>query len=294
MRVPQPIDVLNGITPRFGTAVARNIAFSSDPRHRLDVYRPGMAGDVAPPTLPVVVFFYGGSWRSGHRTQYRFLGRALARLGLVVAIADYRLYPAAHYPDFIHDAAKATAFMLRNAGSFGGDPRAVFVAGHSAGAYLALMIALAEQYLANEAASRSELAGVIGLAGPYDFLPITAPIHRQIFGRAADEIQTQPIAYADGSAPPALLLTGARDRMVAPANTASLAARLRAKGATVDTRVYPEIGHIRMLLSVLPGFGLLPPVWLHIQEFIIHTLISDRQMEQPDRPADMAGRSHPG
>lgn len=295
MRVPQSIDVLNGITPRFGTAVARKIAFGDDPRHCLDVYRPARpAASAASSPLPTVLFFYGGSWQTGDRHEYAFLGRALARLGLVVAVADYRLYPDVHYPDFIHDAAKATAFMLRNADAFGGDPQAVFVAGHSAGAYLAMMVALASDYLAAAGASRTDLAGAIGLAGPYDFLPITGPVYRRIFGPWADEVQTQPIAHVDDEAPPCLLLTGARDNLVAPSNTASLAARLRAAGADVETRIYPGIGHIRLLLAVLPSLGLLPPVWRHMADFITRTLAAGREAPRDNRSADMAGRSHPG
>lgn len=292
MKMLRPIEMLNRVTPGFGTVVARDVMYGPDPRHLLDVYRPGnIQSDTA---LPVVVFFYGGAWQSGERGEYKFLGHALARLGLVVAVADYRLYPDAHYPDFIHDAAKATAFMLRSASAFGGDPRAVFVAGHSAGAYLALMVALAEDYLAREHLGRSALAGAIGLAGPYDFLPITGPVYRRIFGRSADDVQTQPITHADSAAPPTLLLTGARDQQVAPANTAALATRLREAGATVDTRVYPGIGHILILLSVLPSFGLLPPVWRDIHDFIARTMAVEQEPGPQDRRADMAGRSHPG
>ncbi|UNC15693.1 alpha/beta hydrolase [Acidiphilium multivorum] len=290
--LPAPIDLLNRAVPRFGTVTTRDVAFGDGTRDRLDIHRPARAGGGL---LPVVVFFYGGSWQTGARGEYAFLGRALARLGLVVAVPDYRLYPEVRYPAFIHDAARATAFMLRHAWQFGGDGRAVFVAGHSAGAYLAMMLALAEGYLGAEGVAPSALAGAIGLAGPYDFLPMTGPVYRRIFDRFADDPVCQPISHVSPAAPPSLLITGARDQLVAPANTAALAARLREAGATVDTRIYERLSHVRLLLSVLPSFGLMPPVWRDIASFIGRTAAPPGgARDTGGRAPDMAGRLHPG
>ncbi|HQT84012.1 MULTISPECIES: alpha/beta hydrolase [Acidiphilium] len=289
MKLPSQIDLLNALAPRYGTALTRDVVYGPNPYHRLDIYRP--ARQRAP--LPVVVFFYGGSWQSGARAEYRFVGAALARLGLIVVVPDYRLYPDVRYPDFIHDAAKATAWVFGEIGAYGGNPEAVFVAGHSAGAYLAMMLALAPEYLAGAKSDRRLLAGAIGLAGPYDFLPITGPVYRKIFGHAADLVDTQPIAHVDAEAPPCLLVTGAQDRLVAPANTASLAAKLRAVGASVDTRIYPGIGHIRLLLSTLPPLNLATPVLADIRAFVAQT-VRARLAAAVARPRDMAGPANPG
>ncbi len=290
MRLPNQIDLLNALAPRYGTAVTRDVVYGPNPYHRLDIYRPARQRK----SLPVVIFFYGGSWQSGARAEYRFVGAALARLGLIVVIPDYRVYPDVRYPDFIHDAAKATAWVIDQIGDYGGDPRSVFVAGHSAGAYLAMMLALAGSYLAGAKSDRALLAGAIGLAGPYDFLPITGPIYRKIFGHAADLIDTQPIAHVDAGAPPVLLLTGALDRLVAPANTASLGAKLRAAGASVDTKIYPGIGHIRLLLATLPPLTLATPVLADVAGFIARTMQA-RAVAEPVAPRrDMAGRTNPG
>ncbi|MCW8306372.1 alpha/beta hydrolase [Acidiphilium sp. PA] len=289
MKLPSQIDLLNAYAPRYGTALTRDVVYGPNPYHRLDIYRP--ARQRGP--LPVVVFFYGGSWQSGARAEYRFVGAALARRGLIVVVPDYRLYPDVRYPDFIHDAAQATAWVLGEIAAYGGNPEAVFVAGHSAGAYLAMMLALAPVYLAGAKSDRRLLAGAIGLAGPYDFLPITGPVYRKIFGQAADLVDTQPIAHVDAEAPPCLLLTGAQDRLVAPANTASLAAALRAAGASVDTRVYPGIGHIRLLLSTVPPLNLATPVLADIRAFVTQT-VQARLAAAAARPRDMAGRANPG
>ncbi|HEX7388696.1 MAG TPA: alpha/beta hydrolase, partial [Acidiphilium sp.] len=196
--LPSGTDLLNAIAPRHGGDVTRGVAYGPEPRHLLDIYRPARH----PGPLPVIVFFHGGAWQYGSRTEYRFVGPALARLGLVVAIPDYRLYPAVHYPDFLRDAARATAWIAREIDGYGGDSRAIFVAGHSAGAYLALMLALAPTWLAEAGHDRASLAGAIGLAGPYDFLPLTDPVHKAIFAPEPDLASTQPIAHADGAAPP--------------------------------------------------------------------------------------------
>ena len=89
------------------------------------------------PPAPVVVFLYGGSWRNGAREDYRFVGRRLAQQGMLVLVADYRTYPETIFPGFVEDGASAVAWARAHAAGWGGDPRCLFVAGHSAGAQIA-------------------------------------------------------------------------------------------------------------------------------------------------------------
>src|SRR6185437_4686346 len=98
------------------------------------------------------------------------------------------------------------------------------VMGHSAGGYIALMLALDRQWLGPD---RARIECAVGLAGPYDFLPLTDPELKIIFGTEPDLAKTQPITYADGDAPPVLLATGRLDRIVSPGNVTRLAARIR-------------------------------------------------------------------
>jgi len=269
-----------------------DLPYGRHARHRFDLYMPS---DPVRRKRPVVTFFYGGSWQSGTRAEYKFVGRILARLGYLVAIPDYRLYPEIRYPDFINDAAFAVARVAEIAPKHGGDPDAVFVAGHSAGAYIALMLALAPDFLVNAGFDRTRLAGAIGLAGPYDFLPITGPVHQRIFATAPDLALTQPIAYVgsgiDSNVPPCLLLHGARDQLVLPANTASLAAGLRSQGGMVQTRIYPGIGHVGALLGLLPFMSWRAAVLREIRLFIDEVLRDARSADSPDRARDMAGRA---
>ena len=236
------IDILNGLAVGFGVEVTRCIRFADGKRGLLDVYAPkGAAG------APMVVFFYGGGWESGERRDYRFAAVALARCGFVVAVPDYRVYPPARFPDFLPDGAKAVRWARRHAEEFGGDPGLLTLIGHSAGAYIAAMIALDPQWL--DAQSMAALAGVVGLAGPYDFLPLHSRVLEEIFKPAGDLALTQPVTFARGDAAPMLLITGSADKVVRAENSRSLAARLRALGGDVQTKIYQRVDH-SMILGV--------------------------------------------
>ncbi|WP_144630867.1 alpha/beta hydrolase [Bordetella genomosp. 13] len=241
-----PFTLLNGAVPEGASRVTPDVAYGDAPRQRLDVYAPPAAAHA-----PVVVFFYGGSWRSGSRKDYAFVGDALASRGIVAVLADYRLYPEASYPEFLRDSAQAVAWTLRHAGELGGDPRRVYVAGHSAGAYNAAMIALDARWLGAYGASPDALAGWIGMAGPYDFLPIETRDVRPVFHHPDTPPDSQPVVHATAAAPPALLMTGTDDTLVDPVrNTGHLEAALRAAGAPVRVVRYPGLGH-RLLAGAL-------------------------------------------
>lgn len=241
-----PLTLLNGAVPDGANRVSAGLAYGPLARQRLDIYRPPGAAEA-----PVVVFFYGGSWRSGDRADYRFVGDALAARGMVAVIADYRVYPEAGYPDFLRDAAQAVAWTQRHIDAYGGDPGRVFVAGHSAGGYIAAMLALDGRWLGGAGSSPTTLAGWIGLAGPYDFLPIVARDVRPVFGYPDTPADSQPIHHVTPHAPPGLLLTGTADTTVDPRrNSASLAAALRTAGACARLVTYPDLGH-KLLVGAL-------------------------------------------
>ncbi|MGN6571374.1 MAG: alpha/beta hydrolase [Pseudolabrys sp.] len=257
-------DFLNLLAPRRGWSVRTDIAYGSGPRRMLDVYRPD-AGNAA----PVVVFFYGGSWQSGDRSLYRFVGASLAARGIVAVVPDYTVYPDARYPDFLGDAAQAVRFVRDQAEAWGGDPRRLVVMGHSAGAYIAAMLAFDRRWLDGVDVEVGDvLAGLVGLAGPYDFLPVVDPVLREIFG-GPDRIETQPIRYVTADAPPALLIAPQRDRMVNPGNTARLAAQIRAFGSKVVERSYPHVGHLSILGALSRPLQFLAPVLDDVTEFVV-------------------------
>lgn len=261
------LGVLNGVnslTPGdSGTdVVARDIGFGSDPRQMLDVYTPAGV-----PDAPVIVFFYGGSWASGRRQDYAFAARALAAQGFVVVVPDYRLVPTVRYPAFVEDGAAAVAWTRANIARHGGNPARIGVMGHSAGAYIALMLAIDPRWLAR-AGAPGAIKAAVGLAGPYDFYPFDPGAAEAAFGAAPDPRDTQPITHVRGDAPPVLLLTGDEDTTVRPRNTVALAAALTAAGARAQTRLYPGVGHIGILLAISKPFRGKAPALAESTDFL--------------------------
>ncbi|MBW4092838.1 MAG: alpha/beta hydrolase, partial [Proteobacteria bacterium] len=239
-----PVGVLNALAPQAGVAVHDDIAYAAGPRHALDVYAPTRPAADA----PVVVFFYGGGWEDGNRGMYRFVGATLAARGVVTVIPDYRLYPEVRFPAFMHDAAAAVAWTRAHVGAYGGDPDRLFLMGHSAGGQIATLLALDGTYLHAVGMTPRDIVGVIGLAGPYDFLPLHSATLKAIFGPRAERPLSQPIRYVTPDAPPMLLAAGTADHTVDPGNTRRLAARLRADDVPVEVRFYRGIGH-RLLIG---------------------------------------------
>ena len=238
-----PAGIVNALAP--DRLVAQSIPYASGPRHSLDVYAPAQAESHG---HPVVMFIYGGSWDTGSKRMYRFVGGALASLGFVVVIPDYRLYPEVAYPAFLQDCAAALDWTRRNAQRFGGSPDKPFIMGHSAGAYNAAMLALDPQWLRPfDMTPLGDLRGMVGLAGPYDFLPLDTDKLRAIFAPGKPLASTQPIDHVSGRNPPLLLLAGKDDHVVRPSNTIRLAAAVRAKGGVVVERLYPGIGHVEII-----------------------------------------------
>ena len=149
-----PLQILNTLSSDPDSRVAADIAYGEGARRRLDIYAPPNASNA-----PVVVFFYGGSWNSGSREDYEFVGRALASRGIVAVLADYRIYPEVRYPSFLRDSAEAVAWTVGEIDRYGGDAERLFVMGHSAGAYNAAMIALDGRWLAEYGIEPSVFVG---------------------------------------------------------------------------------------------------------------------------------------
>nr|WP_255699811.1 alpha/beta hydrolase [Jiella avicenniae] len=245
---------LNAVTPSGDYRLVSDLAYAPGERRVLDLYLPRHVTA----TAPVVVFIHGGSWDSGSKDIYPFVGQSLASAGIVVAIPNYRLYPQTRFPGFVEDAAKAVAHVERLvADSREGIPKGrhpLFLMGHSAGAEIAGLLATDGRYLAAAGSSIRRLSGFVGLSGPYDFLPLTEERYKRIFPKAVRQA-SQPVNFVSGDEPPALLITGDADTTVDPKNTRSLAARLKAAGVAVTAKIYPGIGHVGTISSfstVLP------------------------------------------
>jgi acetyl esterase/lipase len=260
-----PLKVLNALTPGSTFTRVAGISYGSDPRNKLDVYTPTYAADDA----PVVVFFYGGSWNSGSRSDYRFVGEALASRGIVAVLADYRLYPQVHYQGFLEDSARAVGWTREHIGQYGGDASRLYVMGHSAGGYNAAMLALDPKWLASVGMKPSMLRGWIGLAGPYDFLPIENPDVKPVFFFPNSPPDSQPINHVSAASPPALLIAATDDTLVNPQrNTGGMARRLREQGVSVRELYFSKPGHATLVASLSRPMRSLAPVLDEVVSFI--------------------------
>jgi acetyl esterase/lipase len=249
--------VLNSTVPKSGYLATLDLAYGDNARQRLDVYRPRKAGNGK-----VVIFFYGGSWRTGSKTDYRFVAEALTSRGFIVVLPDYRVYPEVMFPKFLEDSATAVRWVHDHISRFSGDPNNIYLMGHSAGAHIAALLTLDAHYLADVGLERKTIRATAGLSGPYDFTP--NPWDRPVFGLATNDtyinLNIEPIHFVDGKEPPMLLLQGLCDKIVAPFNTTNLAARIRETGGQVEVITYPNRAHATVALALASKFHWLAPV----------------------------------
>jgi acetyl esterase/lipase len=248
---------LDAVVPSWGYTRVANIAYGPLPRQTLDVYHPCSKA----PT-DIVIFFYGGDIQNGTKQNYRFVAQALTSRGFIAVLPDYRLYPIVTFPAFIDDGALAVRWVHDHAREIGGDPDHVYLMGHSAGAYIAVMLSLDGQYLKRVGLDRSAIRATASLSGPFDFIP--PPEDRGVFGMSRGDTnprpQIEPINFVDGHAPPILLIQGLQDPEVDPANATELAALIRKKGGEVNLIGYPNCAHVGVALALAFPFRWHAPV----------------------------------
>lgn len=266
------VDLLNATVPIDTYRNIANLPYGDQPRQKLDVYLPPqLVADkaVAAGGAPLVLFFYGGSWSSGDRADYRFVGEALASRGIVTIVADYRLSPDVRYPVFLQDSALAMRWAADNAQKYGADPSRIFVMGHSAGAYNAAMLALDKRWLGAVGLSPARLAGWIGLAGPYDFMPIGDRLMQVAFEWPNTPPDSQPLIHASSASPPALLLAPAHDSVVnSQRSTVGMAQRLKSSGVRVESELYDTVSHVTIVAALASVLRSRAPVLERVTAFV--------------------------
>ena len=267
------LGLLNAVAGLRGHQAQSDVAYGKLERQRFDVYVPGKSLAEADKAAgsPLVIFIYGGSWDMGSRQDYRFAGEALAAQGFTVMVVDYRLYPEVRYPDFLQDCALAVGYGLEHAHELGADPRRVVLYGHSAGAYNVAMLALDPRWLRAAGHSPDELAGWVGLAGPYNFLPIVDEGVKLVFDWPATSPDTQPINHVDDLARPLPAFIGAavHDQLVYPEkNSIPLTGKMKARGTAVTFRTYEHVNHATLVGSLSWPLTSLSPVLEDTAAFI--------------------------
>lgn len=245
-----------------------DIAYGPLAEHRLDVYLPASAA-ADHPLAPLIVFWHGGRWSFGDKDEYRFVGAALTALGCVVLVPNYRHYPQVKMNGFLADAALATRWALEHGGEYRADPQRVYLMGHSAGAHLAAMLALDRRHLAAAGvAQKAPFAGVIGLSGPYDFLPLREADVQDMFGPEENYPLSQPINFVSAASPPMLLMHGLRDATVLPKNARNLAAALQKVGVPVTLKLYEALEHAGTVAALSPLALGTPDIQAEIGAFV--------------------------
>lgn len=245
-----PVKVMNTLLVPADGYTFKTDSYGPLPRQGVDVYIPHSTLQKADGLKPIVVFFYGGSWESGDRGNYKFVGEALTSQGIIAVVPDYRIYPEVKFPAFVRDGAMAVRWAKDHAQEWGGDPARIYLAGHSAGGHIAVMLSVDSEYLENVGMTPQELRGAIGLGGPYDFLPLQTAKLKAILG-ADDEVwKSQPVNFVDGKNPPLLLVTGNQDDIVDPGNASRMADRVHVKGGQATVKVYAGYNHIDVISKI--------------------------------------------
>lgn len=223
--------------------VVKDISYGKLTRQKLDLYLPKNGNT----DLPVLLFIHGGSWQFGAKEDYYFLGKRFAEKGFVTVILNYRLYPHVKYPEFVWDAALALKWTQNHVAKYRGNPQKIFVMGHSAGAYMAALLNFDEKYLKQVGGNSSWIRGMIGVAGPYDFLPLGQKPFDVIFKNREQNKKLLPTYYVDGREPPTLLLHGFNDKTVEAKQSRWMAQKIRAKGGFVRSIIYPRASHAAII-----------------------------------------------
>ena len=266
-----PLRTFNALVPKDEAgAVTRDVAYGPDPRQRLDIYAPPGGADGA----PVVVFVHGGSWATGDKAGYDWAGRALASRGYLAVLPNYRLVPEGIYPAMVEDTALAVAWTHANAAQLGGDPSGLAVAGHSAGAYNAMMVAYAPAFLDAAGAPPNIVRAVVNIAGPTDFLPLDTEASRNAFGHLSGAAleATQPVNRADAAAPPTLTIHGTGDTTVEPRHATAINTVLKRSGVPHELHLYEGVDHRGTVLGLSRPFRERIPTLRDLDAFLTRAL----------------------
>lgn len=213
-----------------------------DRKDRLDIYAPSSAK-----MAPVIVSIHGGGLRQGDKSGQAFVGQRFASAGHVTVVVNHRLSPGVEHPAHIEDVAAAVAWVKRNIARYGGDPQQVFVIGHSAGAYLAALLALDSRYLKAHELTPGDIRGVVPVAGFfYVDRPGVAPDRpKDTWGTDVKVWKAaSPGTYVSRGVPPMLLLYADGDDEWRKKQQSEFATALRDSGSQdVEVRMIKDRTH---------------------------------------------------
>ena len=202
--------------------------------------------------FPTYVWFYGGGLKNGGKdldSEYCAEIRAsLARAGVAVVTPDYRLSPKVKYPAYVDDAAAAFAWTVKHIAAHGGDPRKVFIGGHSAGGYLALLVGMDAERLKPHGLTLGSVAGIAQVSGQvFNHYTVRDERGQARYGITSDE--AAPAFHIRKSLPPILTIYAQNDMLSRAEENMFFVTTLKAAGHTenyslrVDDRDHATVGH---------------------------------------------------
>ena len=162
MKQLSPLLVLALATGALAQEVKRDIPYVDKGHERqvLDVYAPpGAKG------LPVVFWIHGGGWQTGDKKEVQLKPQAFTDKGFVFVATNYRLLPSVDMGTLVRDVAKASGWVHQHIAGHGGDPKRLFVMGHSAGAQLAALLCTDDRYLKTEGVPLADVRGCVPVDG---------------------------------------------------------------------------------------------------------------------------------
>lgn len=225
-------------------------------RHVLDIYVPRRRASMA---RPVVVFIHGGNWNTGSKNLYTFIGRRLAKQGIVAVLINYRLSPAVEVPLMADDCAQAVRWVAQHIAEYGGDPARIFTMGHSAGGGLAALLAADNQLFSKLGLTLNPIKGVI-LDDPagldmYDYLTkMQYPGDDRYlipFGKKPDVWRAVSALYDVGAkSPPMLLYVGEKTYPSIINSTNRFRERLQQLGVEHKFAISPGKKHVGMVTQL--------------------------------------------
>lgn len=150
------------LTSAHAQEVTRDIAYTKNPDklQTLDVYSPANAK-----SLPVVFWIHGGGWQAGDKSEMHLKPQVFNAKGFVLVSTNYRLLPTVDMGTLTRDVAKSVRWVHDHIAEHGGDPKRIFIMGHSAGAQLAALLCTDERYLKEEGLSFAILKGCVPVDG---------------------------------------------------------------------------------------------------------------------------------
>ncbi len=249
--------IVNGLTASGGVTVSKDMMYGDEPNQDLDIYYPKplaqamRSQQTITKSYPMVVFVHGGSWESGSKEEYAFVGQSFAQAGYVTAVINYRKAPEHVYPDYVEDTAQAIAWSYNNAPNLHVDPNRLAVVGHSAGAFNVVAAVSNEDFLAPYGISPDAIKAVVGIAGPYsyDFRKYGGS---SAFASDSTPDQVMPDRQLKGPQPPYLLLTAENDKTVYDTNTVKMTQALKDFGARVETGEIKGASHATSIGAMAP------------------------------------------